>query len=49
MNNVFNVKESHYSLCNNDCLVSRKVEIVLYGTEYISVLTPNIWKLIPLE
>lgn len=35
MSKVFNFKESHYSLRNNDCVINRNTRTVLYGTFFV--------------
>ena len=49
VNKICNFKESHYSLRNSGCLISKNVRIALYGTERISRLAPKIYNAIPTE
>ena len=49
MNRVFPIAEQNYNLRNNCNFVSRRINTVHYGTESLSHLGPNLWRILPDE
>ena len=49
MNRVFSTAEQKYNLRNNCNFVSRRINTVYYGTESLSHLGPNLWRILPDE
>ena len=49
MNTVFPVSEQNYSVRNNCDFVSRRINTVFNGSESLSHLGPNLWRILPNE
>ena len=49
MNRVFPIAKQNYNLRNTCNFVSRRINTVHYGTESLSHLGPNLWRILPHE
>ena len=49
MSRVFPITEQNYILRNNFNFVSRRVNTVHYGSEFLSHLGPKLWRILPDE